>query len=120
MTSALEERHDDRIAGVLSWYGRVAIAGTLPTVCYAEGMTRFLYANGIQVFKYPDFAMTLRERVRERVASVVADAGVTIQHFAKSHIRKEAVVAKVLEQRGDRPGLVHVLPAMEACPSYRP
>ena len=71
-------------------------------MCYAEGMTRFLYANGIQVFKYPDFAMTLRERVRERVASVVADAGVTVQHIAKSHIRKEAVVAKVLEQRGDR------------------
>ena len=118
MTSALEERHDDRIAGVLSWYGRVAIAGTLPTVCYAERMTRFLCANGIQVFKYPDFAMMLR--VRERVASVVADAGITIQHFAKSHIRNEAAVAKVLEQRGDRPGLVHVLPAMEACPSYRP
>jgi hypothetical protein len=54
------------------------------------------------------------------VASIVADAGITIEHIAKSHIRKEAVVAKVLEQRGDRPGLVHVLSAMEACPSYRP
>jgi hypothetical protein len=64
--------------------------------------------------------MALRERVREQVASIVADAGITIEHIAKSHIRKEAVVAKVLEQRGDRPGLVHVLSAMEACPSYRP
>jgi hypothetical protein len=120
MTSALEERYDDRIAGVLSCYDRVVITGTLPTVCYAEGMTRFLYANGIQVFKYPEFAMTLRERVREQVASVVAKAGVTIEHIAKNHIRKEDVVAKVLEQRSDRPGLVHVLSAMEACPSYRP
>ena len=120
MTSALEDRYDDRIAGVLSCYDRVVITGTLPTVCYAEGMTRFLYANGIQIFKYPDFAMTLRERVREQVASIVAEAGVTIEHIAKSHIRKEAVVAKVLEQRGGHPGLVHVLSAMEACPSYRP
>lgn len=120
MTSALEDRYDDRIAGVLSCYDRVVITGTLPTVCYAEGMTRFLFANGIPIFKYPDFAMTLRERVREQVASVVAKAGVTIEHIAKSHIRKEAVVAKVLEQRGDHPGLVHVLSAMEACPSYRP
>ena len=120
MTSALEERYDDRIAGVLSCYDRVVITGTLPTVCYAEGMTRFLYANGIQIFEYPDFAMTLRERVREQVASVAAEAGVTIEHIAKSHIRKEAVVAKVLEQRGDRPGLVHVLSAMEAYSSYRP
>ncbi|HWI69671.1 MAG TPA: hypothetical protein VNS88_15060, partial [Nitrospiraceae bacterium] len=120
MTSALEDRYDDRIAGVLSCYDRVVITGTLPTVCYAEGMTRFLFSNGIQIFKYPKFAMALRERVREQVASIVADAGITIEHIAKSHIRKEAVVAKVLEQRGDRPGLVHVLSAMEACPSYRP
>lgn len=120
MTSALEERYDDRIGGVLSCYDRVVITGTLPTVCYAEGMTRFLFANGIQIFKYPEFAMTLRERVREQVASVVAEAGVTIEHIAKSHIRKEEVVAQVLKQRGDHPGLVHVLSAMEACPSYRP
>ena len=120
MTSALEDRYDDRIAGVLSCYDRVVITGTLPTVCYAEGMTRFLFSNGIQIFKYPEFAMALRERVREQVASIVADAGITIEHITKSHIRKEAVVAKVLEQRGDRPGLVHVLSAMEACPSYRP
>jgi len=120
MTSALEDRYDDRIAGVLSCYDRVVITGTLPTVCYAEGMTRFLFANGIQIFKYPDFAMTLRERVREQVASVAADAGVTIEHITKSHIRKEEVVARVLEQRGGHPGLVHVLSAMEACPSYRP
>jgi len=120
MTSALEDRYDDRIAGVLSCYDRVVITGTLPTVCYAEGMTRFLFAKGIQIFKYPEFAMTLRERVREQVASIVADSGITIEHITKSHIRKEAIVAKVLEQRGDRPGLVHVLSAMEACPSYRP
>src|SRR5450631_2214732 len=120
MTSALEDRYDDRIAGVLSCYDRVVITGTLPTVCYAEGMTRFLFANGVQIFQYPDFAMTLRERVREQVASVVAKAGVTIEHIAKSHIRKEEVVAKVLERRGDHPGLVHVLSAMEACSSNRP
>ncbi|MSP03470.1 MAG: hypothetical protein EXR07_20875 [Acetobacteraceae bacterium] len=79
-----------------------------------------MFANGIQIFKYPEFATALRERVRGQVASVVANAGVTIEHIAKSHIRKETVVAKVLEQRGDHPGLVHVLSAMEACPSYRP
>src|ERR1700677_4123845 len=47
-------------------------------------------------------------------------AGVTIEHIAKSHIRKEDVVARVLEQCDDHPGLVHILSAMEACDSYRP
>jgi hypothetical protein len=45
---------------------------------------------------------------------------VTIEHIAKSHIRKEEVVARVLARRGDHPGLVHVISAMHACDSYRP
>ncbi len=43
MAHALIERYDDRIAGVLSCYDRVVVTSTLPTVCYAEGMTRLLY-----------------------------------------------------------------------------
>ena len=101
--------------GVLSCYDRVVITGTLPGVCYADGMTRYLNANGVRIFDYPQFAMTLRDRVRERAASLAAEAGVTIEHVGKSHIRKEEVVARVLEQRGEHPGLVHIISAMEAC-----
>ncbi|HET6236846.1 MAG TPA: hypothetical protein VFE41_18070, partial [Acetobacteraceae bacterium] len=111
---------DDRIAGILSCYDRVVITGTLPGICYADGMTRYLNANGMRIFDYPQFAMTLRDRVRERAASLAAEAVVTIEHISKSHIRKEAVVARVLEQRGEHPGLVHIISAMEACDSYRP
>jgi hypothetical protein len=38
----------------------------------------------------------------------------------KSSYRKEARIKDVLAKRGDHAGLVHVLSAMEACPSYRP
>jgi hypothetical protein len=120
MTSALVERYDDRIAGVLSCYDRVVVTGTLPTVCYAAGMTRFLYTSKVRIFDYREFAVTLREQVRDRAASLVAEAGIEIEHIGKSHIRKEAVVAKVLEQRGEHPGLVHVISAMEACSAYKP
>ena len=120
MSQSLTERYDDRIAGVLSCYDRVVITGTVPVICYAEGMTRFLHANGIRIFDYPQFAQTLRDRVRDRAAALASDAGLTIEHIAKSHIRKEEVVARVLAQRGDHPGLVHVISAMEACDSYRP
>jgi hypothetical protein len=114
------ERYDDRIGGVLSCYDRVVITGTVPVICYAEGMTRFLYAHGIRIFDYPQFAQTLRDRVRDCAAALASDAGLTIEHIAKSHIRKEEVVARVLAQRGEHPGLVHVISAMEACDSYRP
>ena len=47
-------------------------------------------------------------------------AGVTIEHIAKSHVGKEAVVAKILAARGDHPGLVHVISAMETCDPQQP
>ena len=120
MSQSVTDRYADRIAGVLSCYDRVVITGTLPGVCYADGMTRYLYANGMRIFDYPQFAMELRDRVRDGAASLAAEAGITIEHITKSHIRKEAVVARVLEQRGEHPGLVHIIAAMEACDSYRP
>ena len=120
MGQSLVERYGERIAGVLCCYDRVVITGTLPGVCYADGMTRFLHAGGIRIFDYPQFAMTLRDRVRDRAASLAAAAGITIEHIAKAHIRKEDVVAKVLAKRGDHPGLVHIISAMEACEAYKP
>ena len=104
----------------MSCYDRVVITGTLPTVCYAGGMTKFLNASDVRIFDYPRFAEPLRELVREQAASLAAEAGATIEHIGKKHIRKEAVVAKVLEQRGEHPGLVHVISAMEGCDTYKP
>jgi hypothetical protein len=83
-------------------------------------MTSFLYAHEIRIFDYTQFAEPLRERIRSRAQEVCAEAGITIEHINKSHIRKEDVVAKVLAERGDHPGLVHVISAMESCESYRP
>jgi hypothetical protein len=79
----LTTRYSENLTGVLSCYDRIVITGTLPGACYADGMTSFLYSRGIRIFDYPQFA---------------------IEHIAKSHIRKEDVVAKVLAARGDHPG----------------
>ena len=87
---------------------------------YAKGMTGFLSARQIRIFDYPRFAEPLRDRVRERAAELAGAAGMAIEHIAKSHIRKEDVVAKVLAVRGDHPGLVHIISAMEACNTYKP
>ncbi len=83
MSQSLTDRYDDRIAGVLSCYDRMVITGTLPGVCYADGMTRYLNAQGIRIFDYPQFAMKLRDRVRGCAATLAAEAGVTIEQIAK-------------------------------------
>ena len=120
MRQPLTERYRERLAGVLSCYDRIIVTGTLPGACYAKGMTGFLSARQIRIFDYPRFAEPLRDRVRERAAELASAAGITIEHITKNHIRKEDVVARVLVVRGDRPGLVHIISAMEACDTYKP
>ncbi len=120
MRRDLIERYRERLHGVLSCYDRIVVTGTLPQACYAEGMTAFLKAQGVRIFDYPRFAEPLRNALRARAQELATSAGITIEHISKAHIRKEDVVAKALERRGDHPGLVHVISAMEACDSYRP
>jgi hypothetical protein len=120
MAQMLTERYRERLLGVLSCYDRIVIMGTLPGVCYAQGMTSFLYAQGIRIFDYARFAEPLRERIRARAEEACAQAGIQIQYINRPHIRKEDVVAQVLARRGEHPGLVHVISATEACDSYRP
>ena len=120
MDVPLLERYRDRIAGVLTCYDRIVITGTLPGACHHAGMTSFLNAHNIRIFDYPRFAERLRERIRSRAEKLAADAGAQIEFIRKAHIRKEDVVAQVIKTRGDHPGLVHVISAMESCSSYQP
>jgi hypothetical protein len=118
--AALISRYNEQIEGILSCYDRIVITGTLPHACYAGGMTAFLYTHGIRIFDYPKWAEPLRDAIRSRAEELASAAGIKIEHVNKAHVRKEDIVAKILEQRGEQPGLVHVISAMEACQSYKP
>ena len=75
----LTERHARQIAGVLGCYDRILIFGTLPGICYAGGMTSFLYTRQVRIFDYPKFAEPFRERIRENAESMAAAAGIEIE-----------------------------------------
>ncbi len=68
MAEGLADRYGERIAGIFSCYDRIVITGTVAGICHAKGMTSFLYASGIRIFDYPQFAATLRDKVRENAA----------------------------------------------------
>lgn len=118
---SLTDRYQADLLGVLSCYDRIIITGTLPGACYAGGMTSFLNFRHIKIFDYAKvFADPWRERIRQ-CAHELADAHhVTIEHVNKPHVRKEDLIAKVIELRGKHSGLVHVISAMEACTAYKP
>ena len=116
----LTERLKDQIGGVLGCWDRVLIFGTLPKICYAEGMTSYLYAKQVKIFDYPRFAEPFRDRLRENAERLAADAGIEIEFVRKRNGRKEDLVKAALAKRGERPGLVCVLSAMEPCSTYKP
>jgi hypothetical protein len=116
----LTERYQDRIRGNISCYDRVIIQGTLPGLCFAEGMTSFLNKRGVRSFDYPRFAEPLRDTLRANAERLAREHGVEIEFVRKTSARKEKRIAEVVRQRGTHPGLVHVLSAMEVCPAYKP
>ena len=120
MDKLLSERFEQELDGVLSCYDRVVITGNLQPLCYAQGMTSYLYQKGIRIFDYAKFAEPLRERVRENAEKLAEKNGIKIEFIRKKDFRKEARVQELLKARGELPGLVHIFGAMEACNSYRP
>ena len=117
----LTERYKDQISGVLSCYDRIIIQGTLPQWCYAKGMTDYCYAHQIRIFDYPKFVQPLRDSIRANMERIAAEQGIEIEFVrSKKSFRKEDRVKKVLAKRGEQPGLVCILSAMEPCGSYRP
>lgn len=118
--SLLTERYTEKINGILSCYDRVVLQGTLPGLCYPAGMTKYLYDHNVRIFDYAKFAEPLRDQIRENAERLATENGLKIE-FVRSHkTRKEAVIEKVLKQRGTHPGLVHILSAMELCQTYKP
>jgi len=117
----LTERYKDQIAGILSCYDRIIAHGTVPGWCFAQGMTSFLCANKIKIFDYPQFANSLREELRANAERIAKENGAEIEFVRKfKSFRKEDRIKQIIAQRGDHPGLVHILAAMETCDSYQP
>jgi hypothetical protein len=120
-TALLTEKYKEAIRGVLHCYDRVVLSGNLQPICYAKGMTKFLYAREIRIFDYTKFAEPLRETIRTNAEATAAEHGVSIEFITKQgDFRKEDRVQQIVAQRGNHPGLVHIFSAMEGCQAYKP
>ena len=117
----LTDRYSKKIEGKLSCYDRVVITGTLPELCYSQGMTNYLNKKGIKIFDYPKFAEPYRDQIRNNAEGIAKVNGIQIEFIRKPKlVRKEELVQKVLKKRGDHPGIVHILSVMETCSTYQP
>src|ERR1700737_1674434 len=113
----LTERHADQIAGVLSCYDRILVFGPLPTVCFAEGMTSYLYAHKVRIFDYPRFAHPFRDDLRENADRLGAENGNQIEHIRKKNVPDRrlgtsATAGRRLAGEADSPQVGRVRPAV--------
>jgi hypothetical protein len=119
--ASLLERYAGKIDGVLGCYDRVVIQGTLPGLCYAQGMTTHLFGLNVRVFDYTQFAEPLRASIVANAKQIAAAEGLEIEFIKRSKgFRKEDRIHEILAKRGDHKGLVHIFSAMETCTSYKP
>ena len=116
----LTKTYRKKIIGTLSCFDRLILTGTIPQICYSQGMTSYLYSQNIRIFDYAKFAEPFKEAIRNNAEQLSKENNVEIEFVRKTHIRKEDLVKKVLAKRGTHPGLVHIISAMESCGSYRP
>ena len=119
MTILLTDEYRDQISGEISCYDRIVIKGTLRPFCYAEGMTMFLNVNKTRIFDYPKFVEPLRNELRDNAELIAKENSIEIE-FVTNKVRKENLISKIIDKRGDHPGLVHIISAMETCNSYKP
>lgn len=114
------ERHNTKIKGVISCFDRIVLTGTIPGICYAEGMTSLLFKKNIRIFDYTDFVEPMREEIRLNAEKLAEENGLEIDFIRKKNFRKEDRINDIIKQRGSHPGLVHIFSAMEPCTAYKP
>jgi hypothetical protein len=120
-TNTITERYNSKIAGTLSCFDRIIIIGTIPGICYADGMAGYLGSKGIKLFDYPKFAEPLRDELRTNAEQVAAESDIEIEFIRSAHaFRKADRIKEVLAKRGSHAGIVHIFSAMEPCPSFYP
>ena len=92
------ERHSTKIKGVISCFGRIVLTGTIPGICYAQGMSAFLTAQNIRIFDFTQWAEPLREEIRANAEKIAHDNGLKIEFIRKKNFRKEDVRSRATFQ----------------------
>ena len=116
----LTTRYASEIEGTLSCYDRIVITGTLPVLSNARDLTAYFYQKGLRIFDYATFAEPFREQLKANAEALAKSSGIEIEFIRKSGVRKEAIIEKKIKQRGNHPGIVHIISVMESCNTYKP
>jgi hypothetical protein len=115
----ITQRFEKNIAGVLNCFDRLVLFGTYQPICHPKAMSWQQHEAGIQLIEYENqFANKLRLEMSARIKAIATQEDIPIKHVYAS-VRKEALVSEILSARGDAPGIVCILSAMENCRRFK-
>ena len=115
----ITQRFEKNIAGVLNCFDRLVLFGTYQPICYPKAMSWQLHEAGIQLIDYEkQFANKLRLQMSARIKAIATQENIPIKQVYAA-VRKEALVSEILSARGDAPGIVCILSAMESCRCFK-
>lgn len=115
----LTDRFDHNIAGTLSCFDRLVLFGTFKPICHPKAMGFELFEADFRLLDYEKkFANPLRLQIRDHIKEVAESEGLSIQHV-NFGLRKEALVSRILSERGDHDGIVCIFSAMEKCSCFK-
>jgi hypothetical protein len=121
MITEFHKKYADKIEGTISCFDRILITGSLTRWGYAEAMRSYLLINNIRIFDYPLFAKQYNEQIRQQIESISKEHKIEIEYIRSPHkFDKQANIQKILEKRGNEPGIVKIYSSMELCDSYSP
>lgn len=106
------------VIGVLSGFDRVLFRGTLRSICYGDGVDRFLGAQGVRYKDFGSFAESLSDRLKKRAEGIARAAGRPFVYLQSSSQSKEQVALRIAKRDGVERGLVCVLRCVEPCMSF--
>jgi hypothetical protein len=115
---AFIQRHEQDVIGVLSGFDRLRFRGTLRSICYSEGLDRYLGAVGVRYKDFGAFAQGLSERLKDHARQLARQAGRPFEYLARSSEEKEKVAQEIARRDGVTEGLVCVLSCVEPCRSF--
>ena len=114
-TQTLVERHARDIKGVIECFDRVVLFGTYRAIGWTGAMEQHLRGRGTSLMEFnQSYANELRLEVAGHVRTLARAEGIEIRQVNYGQ-RKEAMVEKILAERGRREGVVCILGAIERC-----
>jgi len=117
----LTEVYKPDISGILGCYDRVIIRGAPGIMGYADGMTAFFYQRHYKIFDFAKIFTPISENIKLNITKLASDSGLEIEYIRKvGAFRKDDKIAKILEERGDQIGLVHIFSQQELFDTYDP